>query len=322
MISSKKIVVIIPAYNEELLLPKVLAEIPDYVDHVVVIDDGSSDRTAEIARSFNAVVLAHETNRGVGESLQTGVDYALKSGGDIVVNLDADHQFNPSDIKTIAGPIVAGEADFVTASRFIDKSLYPHMPRIKFHCNRLLSRIVSRIAGRKFYDVSCGFRAYSRDVLLKLNLFGKYTYTHESILILAFLNTRMREVPILIRGVREAGKSKIASNLFKYGIKIFHIILQTYRDYDPFRLFHRIGLFFLVVAAGSGVFLFVHYLLTAQFSPYKFLGFVFMGGMIFYVLFLLIGFVAESLSLVRKNQEKILYLLKKINFQKKSDADD
>lgn len=321
MLENKTIIVVVPAYNEELLIGKVLAAVPEFVDRIIVVDDGSTDRTAAIAGSFNAVVVSHETNKGVGASLQTGISKALELGGDILVNIDADNQFSPADVEKLVRPIISGEADFATASRFKDKNLHPKMSRLKFLSNKFVSLIVSKIAQQKFYDVSCGFRAYSKDALLKLNLYGKFTYTHESMLLLAFQNTRIREISVQVLGTREMGKSKIASNVIKYGFKTLRIIFQTYRDYEPFKFFNFIGLFFLFIAVVTGVFTLGHYLTTGSFSPYKYVGFVSSGALIIYILLFLIGFVMESLSKIRRNQEKVLYFLKKIIYGEKEPKD-
>jgi glycosyltransferase involved in cell wall biosynthesis len=131
MTGSEKICVVVPAYNEEVLLPKVLSHVPAYVDQTIVVDDGSTDRTAEIARAFGAIVISHPKQRGSGSSFQTGIDHALKMGRDLVVNIDVDNQFNPTDIEKLAAPIVAGEADFVTASRFVGRAEIPRMPESK-----------------------------------------------------------------------------------------------------------------------------------------------------------------------------------------------
>jgi glycosyltransferase involved in cell wall biosynthesis len=318
MLKGKTIAVVLPAFNEEMLIGKVLQAIPAFVDSVIVVDDGSSDRTVEIAKFHNAVVISHGINRGVGMSLQSGIMRVLEIGSDIMVNIDADNQFDTADIEKIVMPITEDKADFVTASRFKDEQMYPLMSKAKLWGNKLVSVIVSTIIGTKFYDVSCGFRAYSKDTLLRLNLHGKFTYTHETILLLSFQNIRLMEVPVKVRGTREIGESRIASNIIRYGFKTLRIILQTYRDYDPFRMFTFIGGFFLVTALMSGSFVSFHFLSTGFFSPYKWVGFLFGGSLLMFIGFVLMGFVIESLSVIRKNQDKMLYYLKKLNLSNKT----
>lgn len=319
MLDNMTIAVLIPAYNEELLIGKVLAAMPEFVDKIIVVDDNSTDRTATIAHTFNAVVISHRTNKGVGIALQSGISKALEFGVDILVNIDADNQFNPADIEKLVRPIISGEAAFVTASRFKDKKLYPEMSKIKFWGNKLVSLMVSRIARQRFHDVSCGFRAYSKDTLMKLNLFGKFTYTHESILMLAFQNINILEMALAVRGKREIGESKQASNVITFGIKTLRIILQTFLDYEPFKLFHFVGMLFIFIAFACGSFTIVHYVLTGFFSPYKFVGFAAAGCLTIYVLFFILGVTTDSLAKIRRNQEKILYFLKKNAYERMPD---
>lgn len=205
-----------PAFNEEKLIGGVLDRMPDYVDTIVVVDDGSTDKTPHIARAKGALVVTHNMNRGVGAAFHTGVDKALELNTDIMVTIDADGQFDPKDIDTLIDPIRDGDADFVTASRFKNKKLAPTMPRLKYWGNIAMSRLISFLTGQKFYDVSCGFRAYSKEALLRLNLFGEFTYTQETFMDLAFKNIAIQEVPISIQGERKYGQSKVAKNLFRY----------------------------------------------------------------------------------------------------------
>lgn len=311
-----KLLVLIPALNEEKTIANVIERIPRRMDRidsieVVVIDDGSSDRTAELAARSGAQVISHARNRGVGASFQTGVAYAIDRGADIVVNMDADGQFNPEDIPALVQPISRGEADMVTASRFKDRELWPKMSLVKFWGNRAMSLLISCLTGRKYYDVSCGFRAYSRETLLQMNLFGQFTYTQETFLDISFKGIEIGEIPIRVRGTREFGKSRVASNLFKYALQAFKIIFRSFRDYKPMLVFGGIGAVFFLLALMLAGFLLGHYLLTGAFSPHKWAGFT--AGL-FFVLGLLTvvtGLLADMMGRIRKNQERILYLLKK-----------
>jgi hypothetical protein len=125
----------------------------------------------------------------------------------------------------------------------------------------------------------------------------------------------MLEVPIQVRGTREVGKSRVASNVATYGMRTLRIILQTYRDYDPFRMFSRLGFLFLIVAVLCGLFTLYHFLTTGLFSPYKWVVFISGGSFFSYLLLSLMGFVIEGQAVIRKNQEKMLYYLKKLTFK-------
>lgn len=310
------LVIALPALNESATIGTVLDSIPESfpgITHVtrIVIDDGSTDATRDISLSKGALVKSHTQNKGVGAAFQTAVKFALELNADIMVNVDSDGQFDPSDISKIIYPIVNGSADFVTASRFKDKSLKPIMPWIKYMGNRAMSRIVSLVTQSSFYDVSCGFRAYSKETLLRLNLFGSFTYTQETFIDLAFKNLRIVEVPIAVKGVREHGKSRVASNLFKYGSKTMQIILHSVIDYRPLSVFGVMALLFFLSSLGFGLFFIIHYALTGRFSPHIWAGFV--SGFLFVMGFLVIVFslLGDMLSRIRVTQEDILYNQKK-----------
>jgi len=311
MLNKLSIAVVIPALNEEKQLGEVIDAIPAFADHIIVVDDGSTDKTVEVAEGKGAKVISHKSNRGVGAALSTGVRTVLGMDVDIMVNMDADGQFDPADIEKLVQPILDGQADFVTASRFIDKAFRPKMPVAKYWGNKFMSRFISRLTRQKFYDVSCGFRAYSRETLQRLNLFGEFTYTQETFIDLAFKQLAIHEVPVHVRGSREHGKSRVASNLFRYAFQTLNIILRTFRDNKPFRLFGSMSLIVFLLGLGFAIFLGQHYLRTGFFTPHKWAGFT--AGFFFVVslLLLLIGFVLDMFARMRRNQEEILFQLKR-----------
>lgn len=314
--SSRRLVVVMPALNEAATIQSVIEAIPRElpgIDEVcvVVIDDGSRDETASIARAAGAEVVSHGRNRGVGAAFQTGMEAALERRADIMVNMDADGQFDPTDIAKLVAPVVAGEADFVTASRFARKEFHPEMTATKFWGNQGMSWLISILTGRKFYDVSCGFRAYSRETLLRLNLHGQFTYTQESFLDLTYKGLSILEVPVQVRGTREHGQSRVASNLFRYAVATSKIIFRSFCDYRPILVFGSIALVLFALATVLGVFLLSHWLQTGHFTPHKWAGFTagYLGAMGFLVG--VSGLVADMLGRMRMNQERILYQMRK-----------
>ena len=317
MYREQNICVVMPAFNEEKLIGGVLDRMPDFVDTIVVVDDGSTDETPHIAQAKGALVVTHSINRGVGAAFHTGVDKALELNADIMVTVDADGQFDPKDIETLIGPISNGDADFVTASRFKDKKMAPTMPRLKYWGNIAMSRLISFLTGQKFYDVSCGFRAYSKEALLRLNLFGEFTYTQETFMDLAFKNMAIQEVPIAIQGERKYGQSKVASNLFRYAYRTSKIIFRAFRDYRPLKFFGFIAGLIFCSGLLLEILLLWHYLQTGSFSPYKVLGFV--GGFLLAIglLIFITGLLADMLHRIRANQEEILYYKKRELFVRK-----
>jgi glycosyltransferase involved in cell wall biosynthesis len=311
-----KLVVIIPALNEEKTIGDVIAAVPTEIDgidqiEVVVVDDCSADQTRMIAESAGALVISHCENKGVGAAFHTGMKAALKKGADVIVNIDGDGQHNPGDIPALIMPVLDGKADFTTASRFKEPSLIPRMPRIKLWGNKMMSRLISYLAGKKFYDVSCGFRAYSRDTALRLTLVGKFTYTQETFLNLAFKGLSIAEIPLVVKKEREFGESRVASNLWKYGYRTSKIILRAFRDYKPLRFFGFISLPFFIIGMLLIMFLLLHYLSAGQFSPHKWAAFSGITSIILGLIFFILGLVADMLDRVRLNQEELLYYKRK-----------
>lgn len=312
-----KLVAQLPALNEEKSIERVLAAIPRRVpgvDEVVVlvVDDGSTDRTAELARAAGAVVVSHVRNRGVGAAFRTGLAKATDLDADVIVTLDADGQFDPEDIPKLIDPILRGQADFVTASRFLDPALVPEMPAAKRWGNDFMARWISSITHKGFRDVSCGFRAYSRNAYLRLNLLGNFTYTHEVFLALAFADVPIQEVPVRVRGVREHGQSRVAGNLFRYGWRTAAIILKTYRDYRPLKFFAKIAAVLGVLGILFLAFLASVKIQTGVFTPHKWAGFagaafLAAGGTVF-----LVGIVAEMLDRIRSSADEALFRIRRM----------
>lgn len=315
----KKLLVAIPAYNEEDKIGEVIQNIPRKISgiskvHVLVIDDGSTDNTAKIAGGLGAEVIKNYFNMGYGVAFGKGLQYALDNNFDLMVSIDGDAQFDPKDIPKLIKPIIENNADLVTASRFINKNYYPKMPLFKFWGNKLMSIFISKLVGKKFYDVSCGFRAYSQRTLLSLNLHGRFTFSQETFIDLSFKRLKIVEIPIKVKYF-PSRISKISSNLFTYGINALKIILETYRDYKPFTFFSYIALFFFIISIFFGSILLYTYVSIGSFHPNIWSGFV--GGTFLFIsiIFFIVGISADIIKRIRINQEEILYLLKR-NAQK------
>jgi glycosyltransferase involved in cell wall biosynthesis len=201
----RRLLVVLPALNEAATIADVIERIPrnlpgiDCVD-ILLVDDGSTDETAELARRSGAEVISHNINRGVGAAIQTGLGEAIRRRVDIAVNIDSDGQFDPATIRDLIAPVLEGRADMATASRFKDRALVPSMPAAKRFGNWAMAKLVSFLSAGDYADVSCGFRAYSKEALLRLVLTGSFTYTQESFLVLAAKGMKIVEVPIPVRG--------------------------------------------------------------------------------------------------------------------------
>jgi glycosyltransferase involved in cell wall biosynthesis len=310
-----KLAITIPAYNEEQIIGRVIREIPKKIQgideiEIIVVDDGSKDRTSEIAKEAGASrVISHPNNRGVGRAFSTGLNAAIETGADIIVNIDADMQFDPKDIPKLLDPILKNEAEFVTASRFLDKDLEPDMPYIKKVGNSLFTWTISKITGQHFTDTQCGFRAFSRNAALKLNLFGKFTYTQEVFLDLVNKDIMIKEVPIRVTYDKNR-QSRVVKNPLLYGIKALTIIIRTVRDSKPLFFFGNFGLIFLVAGFLSGFWLILRWWITGFVSPYT--SMVNLSAVLLIVGFILcvLALMADMLSRQRKIQEEILYFNK------------
>ena len=318
-----KLCVTIPALNEEKTISKVISGIPREIPGVdelcvLVINDGSTDSTEELARSAGADVVSNRAPSGLGAAFKIGVHEALLRGADIIVTIDGDGQFNSEDVSKLVKPITDGESDFVSCSRFRRRIMTPKMPFSKFLGNLGMAWFMRKLTGKNITDASCGFRAYSRDALLHLNLFGKFTYTQETLLDLIFKGFRYMEVPLSVRGQREFGKSRIASNLFKYAYQTLKIIFRSIRDYKPLRFIGGFGILLFLAGFACDVFLLIHFVKTGQFTPYKVIGFA--GGFLnaMGVIIFVLGLVADMLDRIRMTNEKILYFEKARFYNRKT----
>ncbi len=308
------LVVLIPAYNEEKTIAEVIKSIPRNCAkkvEVLVVNDGSKDKTVEVALAAGANrVISHNTNKGLGITFRDGIDEALRMGAEIIVNIDADGQFDTNDIPRLLQPILDKKADMVTCSRFKDATLTPKMPRIKIFGNKFFASILNLFLGKHYADTQCGFRAYSREAALNLVLFGKYTYTQEVFIDLVKKGFRIVEVPCVVRGERK-GKSRVVKNVFSYGLKVSLIILRSMRDYEPLKFFGLSGMVLLGLGSLSSIILFLRWLLIHRIDPYLIIIYANVFLIIIGVLLMILGLLADMLDRNRKLQEDILYRLRK-----------
>lgn len=312
------LVVIIPAFNEEATIADVVRRVPRSVEHtdrtqVIVVDDGSSDGTVRAARDAGARVVSHRTNRGVGAAFVTGVEAALSAGADVIVSMDGDGQFDPADIPRLLEPILEGDAEFVTCTRFSDPTRVPQMPWIKKWGNRVMTRLINRLVrGAHFTDVSCGFRAYLREPLERLVLMSDFTYTHETLLNFASQRVRMAEVHLPVRGTREYGTSRVAGSLPRYVAGALPAVIRTVRDLRPLEFFGGIALVLFGVGMVLGGFSLGHLALTGQTSPYQSVTLASAVALILGFLLLVLALLADMLRRHRRVQEETLYRVRKL----------
>jgi glycosyltransferase involved in cell wall biosynthesis len=234
-----KLVVQVPCLNEEDTLPSVLQSIPRSIEGideivVVVVDDGSSDRTVEVARSLGVThFVRHARNQGLARSFQDGVNYALEIGADIVVNTDGDNQYPQDRIPDLVRPIVEGRADIVIADRQVH--LVEHFSPAKKWLQKLGSQVVNRAAGTDLPDAASGFRAYSRESLIRLNMITRFSYCMESIIQAGNKRLRIESVPVVTNG--KTRESRLFRSTRQHVFKSAAAIIRGYIMYKPYVIF-------------------------------------------------------------------------------------
>jgi glycosyltransferase involved in cell wall biosynthesis len=238
-----KLIVQIPAYNEETTIAQTLRDIPKRIDglttvETLVIDDGSSDKTVAAARGAGATHIVQLRNhRGLSSAFVAGIDAALRLGADIIVNTDADNQYAAADIAKLVAPIVRGTAEVVIGDREVAKS--PHMSGFKRMLQRLGSWTVGKASGVSVADVTSGFRAFSRDAAMQINVFNPFTYTLETIIQSGNRNLGVQTVAV--RTNAPTRPSRLYSGTGTYLRKSMATIFRIYTLYKPLKTFFAIG---------------------------------------------------------------------------------
>jgi glycosyltransferase involved in cell wall biosynthesis len=238
-----KLIVQIPAFNEEATIAQALRDLPKKIDGIssietLVIDDGSSDKTVEAARKAGAThVLQLKTHRGLSSAFVAGIDAALRLGADVIVNTDADNQYNAADIVRLVNPIVRGTAEVVIGDREVAKS--PHMSGLKRTLQRLGSWTVGLASGLQVADVTSGFRAFSREAAMQINVFNPFTYTLETVIQAGNRNLGVQSVPV--RTNPPTRPSRLYSGMGTYLRKSMATIFRIYTLYRPLKTFFAIG---------------------------------------------------------------------------------
>lgn len=315
-----RLIVNIPALNEAEKIGDTIKRIPrsfSGIDEVLVqvIDDGSTDATVTVAQNAGAnFIFSHPTNRGIGKTFRTAVEQGLEHGADIFVNIDADGQFDPNDIQSLIEPILSGKADMVSADRF---SLHKakNIPLVKDLLNRFAASIIGRFMNTKISDLTCGFRAYSRETLLRLNLPGDYTYTQEVIIDALGKGMKILWVPVEVTYFADR-KSRVVKSIFNYLNNSFRIILKAVRDVRPMKFFGIPGVFLISLSLIVFVIFLFFYFQDLKISPYRnyllFSAVTFLVGLQFTVLAL----IADMIKTSRKLTEDQMYLFKKEKYKK------
>lgn len=243
-----KLVIQIPCYNEEGTLGVTLQALPKSIERIdeiqiLIIDDGSTDKTLEIARENGVkdfVIL--QKNVGLAKAFSAGLSEAIKLGADIIVNTDADNQYNADDIEKIIRPIIEARADIVIGARPIQN--IQHFSFVKKCLQKLGSWVMRLVSSTKIADATSGFRAFSREAALKINVFDNYTYTLETIIQAKAKGLEIISVPISVN--EELRESRLIKNVFDYIKRSTFTMMRMFIVYRPFRFFAAIGCLFLI----------------------------------------------------------------------------
>jgi glycosyltransferase involved in cell wall biosynthesis len=248
-----KLIIQIPCLDEEKTLPATIADLPRElpgIDEVelLVIDDGSSDRTVEVARQRGVHHIVRLTNnKGLAAGFQAGLDACLKLGADVVVNTDADNQYRGADVAKLVAPIVAGEADMVVGDRRVTG--IDHFTGNKKRLQRLGSWVVRRVSGTGITDATSGFRAYNREAALQLLVVDNFTYTLESLIQAGKMLIAVDEVEVGTNP--RTRESRLFASTGAYVRRNAPAILRIYARYEPLRAFSLAGLVVLLLAIAA-----------------------------------------------------------------------
>jgi len=309
-----KLIIQIPCFNESSTLPGTLAELPKAIPgvdqiEVLIVDDGSGDDTADVARELGVDhVVRFPENRGLAAAFRAGLEESLRCGADVIVNTDADNQYNADDIVKLVEPILAGEADIVIGDRGVGE-LQQFSP-IKRYLQRLGSWFVGRASGLRTPDATSGFRAFARDAALHTIVQSGYSYTLETLIQAGARGRTVKSVPIRVNP--QTRPSRLMRSIPHYIAKSSVTIMRAYAMYRPLQVFSVIGLTFIGAGLIPGLrFLYFYFWLDERLGHIQSL---ILCAILLIVGFqiLLIGLLADILSSSRKIIEETAYRVRKL----------
>jgi glycosyltransferase involved in cell wall biosynthesis len=308
-----KLIIQIPCFNEEATLPATLDDLPremEGIDEIewLVIDDGSTDRTVEVARARGVDHIVRLTNnKGLAAGFQAGLDASLKLGADIIVNTDADNQYYGGDIPKLVAPILAGEADMVIGDRETEQ--IEHFSPLKKRLQRLGSAVVRRASGTNVPDTTSGFRAYNREAALQMQVVSKFTYTLESIIQAGKMTVAVDHVPI--RTNEKTRESRLFPSMWAYVRRNTVSIFRVYTLYEPLRVFLAAAL--VTALIGAGLWLrFLWFVIQGETDGH--VQSLILGSTLFIVAvqFVALGVIGDILAGMRVLQQRVLERVRRV----------
>jgi glycosyltransferase involved in cell wall biosynthesis len=309
-----KLIIQIPCLNEEETLPETVADLPTEIPgvdtiEVLVIDDGSTDRTAEVARSLGIDhVIRHQDNLGLAAAFQTGLNASIQAGADIIVNTDADNQYPGGSIPDLIRPVLDGTADMVIGDR--QPSEIEHFSFQKKLLQKIGSAVVSYVSGTSVPDAPSGFRAISREAALRLNVQTSFSYTLETVIQAGRKNLVVGHVPIVTNP--DLRESRLMRSNFHYVRRSMATIMRLFVLYEPLKTFVYLGLpFFLLGIVLWGRFLVL--LIAGEATRGSNVQSIVVGAVAIMMALLLwsLGLVGELLATNRRLSEESLYYAKR-----------
>jgi len=317
-----KLIIQIPCLNEEESLPKTLKDLPTSIDgidtiEVLIIDDGSTDNTSQVAKDNGAHHVVRLTKRkGLAFGFHAGLDASLKRGADIIVNTDADNQYKGADIGRLVKPILDGKADIVIGNRDIEN--VDQFSWLKKRLQRLGSWVVRQLSGSKIADCTTGFRAYSKEAALRLNIISDYTYTLESIIQAEHKNLAIENITISTNHVGR--KSRLFKSIPEYIKRSLVTMVRVFAMFNPFRLFLTVGVIFTTIGALIGSRFLFYYLINQGEGKIQSL-ILAAALLIIGFQFFIVGLVADLISANRRLLEDTLLRTKKIELSLRNQKD-
>ena len=309
-----KLIIQIPCYNEAETLPLTLRDLPRAlpgIDEIewLVMDDGSADQTAEVARTLGVHhIVRLPQHQGLGRAFVAGLDLALRAGADIIVNTDADNQYAAADIPQLIAPILEHRAEIVVGDRGV--SDLAHFSLTKRLLQRMGSWVVQSASGLNVPDATSGFRAFSREAALRITVLGNYSYTLETLIQAGACHLGVVYVPVRTRPQTRA--SRLMRSIPQYLLQSAITIVRSYAMYQPLRVFLMLGIGMIAIGFVPGI-RFLYFFIIEQSAGH--IQSLILSAILLIVGFqiVLIGLLADLIGFNRKILEEILYRLRKLD---------